>query len=71
MKITKEQMKQVQETLNTRAAWVGEDIELCCDGLEQSGVHTSFRQDDYSKRKWNATLTIEFTAVEKEKRDDV
>ena len=71
MKITKEQMKQVQETLNTSAAAVGAVIQCYCDGLEQSGVRTSFSKSDYGKGKWNANLTVEFTAVEEEKHDAV
>ena len=64
--ITREQMKQVQETLNKRSELIGVIVESVCDGLEQSGVRTSFSKSDYGKGRWNASMSIEFTATEKE-----
>ena len=70
MTITKEQMKQIQETLGRRAEEIGAVIEMFCDGLSQCGVRASFSTSDYGKRKWNASLTVEFTTVEEEEKHD-
>ena len=69
MTITKEQMKQIQETLGRRSEEIGAVIEMFCDGLSQCGVRASFSKSDYGKGRWSASLTIEFS--EKEVQGDV
>ena len=67
MAVTREQMREIQASLDRRCEALGAIIESVCEGrLSQCGVRASFSKSDYGKGKWNANLTVEFTAVEKE-----
>ena len=63
-------MREIQASLDRRCEVLGAIVESVCEGLEQCGVRASFSKSDYGKRKWNASLTVEFTTVEEEKHDD-
>jgi len=64
MAVTREQMREIQASLDRRCEALGAIIESVCDGLSQCGVRASFSKSDYGKGRWNANLTVEFSEKE-------
>ena len=65
MAVTREQMREIQESLDRRCEALGAIIESVCEGrLSQCGVRASFSKSDYGRDKWNANLTVEFSEKE-------
>ena len=70
MAVTREQMREIQESLDRRCEALGAIIESVCEGrLSQCGVRASFSKSDFYKDKWAASLTVDFSEKEEVQGD--